>query len=328
MATVQSVLGPISTDDLGPTLVHEHLYVSYPGDTLDPLDNWDRSECIAVAVERMKGLLEHGIRTIVDPCPIDLGRDPVLMAEVAEISGMQVICSTGFYHEHIGIPYYWRVRSVDEITEFYLHEIHNGIGSTGIKPGVIKIATGDPPTELETRVLHAAGRAAKASGLSVISHCENSTGWDLQQDVLAEEGVDLSRCLIGHQDQAPDAAQLVKIAERGSFAGVDRIGYEILAPDGNRVELIQAMLDAGHQEHLCLSQDHMCCLRSAKFPYAIPDGMEGAFEQLRSSILEQIHTRPHTYLFTDFWPRLEAAGVERDVFEALLTENPRRLLGG
>ena len=145
MATVQTVLGPIDTDDLGPTLVHEHVRISYPGDQLDPGYSWDRGACIATGVERMAGLAEHGVRTFVDPCPIDLGRDPELLAEVARQSGMQIVCSTGFYLEHIGIPYYWRVRSAEEVAEFYLHEINNGIGETGIKPGCIKIASFDPP---------------------------------------------------------------------------------------------------------------------------------------------------------------------------------------
>ena len=328
MATLQTVLGPIETADMGPTLVHEHIYISYPGDVLDPNDTFERTRCIEIAVERMKQTQAFGIKTWVDPCPIDLGRDPELLAEVAERAGMQLVCSTGFYHEHIGIPYYWRVRTIDEIHEFYMDEITNGIGDTGIKPGVIKIATGDPPTELEKKVVRAAARAAKDSGLSVITHCENSTGWDVQQEILADEGVQMSRCLIGHQDQANDATQLVKIAEQGSFAGVDRVGFEVLAPEENRVALVKGMLEAGHQERLCLSQDHMCCLRSHKFPYPIPAGMEETFDQIEPWVREQMYGRPHDYLFTDFWPKLEAAGVERATFDSILTDNPRKLFGG
>ena len=78
MGTVQTVLGPIDTKDLGPTLVHEHVRISYPGDALDPSYSWDRGECVATGVERMAGLAEHGVKTFVDPCPIDLGRDPEL----------------------------------------------------------------------------------------------------------------------------------------------------------------------------------------------------------------------------------------------------------
>lgn len=328
MATIQTVLGEVDAAALGPTLVHEHLYISYPGDALDPGSSWDRSACADVAVGRMQELLDHGIRTVVDPCPIDLGRDPELMAEVAERSGMQIVCTTGFYHEHVGIPYYWRIRSAEEIAELYLHEISAGIGDTGIKPGAIKIATGDPVAELEQKVVRAAAIAALKSGLTVISHCENSTGGDVQQDILAEEGVDLSRCLIGHQDQAATPDQLVKIAERGSFVGVDRIGLEILAPDDHRVDLISGVLAAGHARRLCLSQDHMCCLRSTKFPYPVPEGAEEAVEQMLPVIYGQLYRRPHTYLFTDFWPRLEAVGMSRTEFDSILIDNPRRLFGG
>src|SRR3990170_1359307 len=119
---VETVLGPVTVTELGPTLVHEHIRISYPGDELDPTSTWDRTTCIEVAVERMQQLQEFGIKTFVDPCTIELGRDPDLMAEVARRSGMQIVCTTGFYHEHIGLPYYWRLRAVEEITELYLHE--------------------------------------------------------------------------------------------------------------------------------------------------------------------------------------------------------------
>jgi phosphotriesterase-related protein len=328
MTSVQTVLGAIDVSEMGPTLVHEHFYVSYPGDHLDPNDRFDRDECIATGIERVEQVQRHGIKTWVDPCPIDLGRDPELMAEVSRRTGIKVVCTTGFYHEHIGLPYYWRLRSVEEIYEFYMHEITEGIGDTGIRPGAIKIATGDTPTELEKKVVRAAACAAKDSGLSVITHCENATGWDVQQDILGDEGVDLSRCLIGHQDQATDPGQVIKIAERGSFVGIDRIGYEVLAPDDNRVNLITALLDAGHKERLCLSQDHMCCLRSVKFPYPVPPGMEETFHEIEPWVRDQMTGRPHDYLFTDFWPKLEAAGVDRETFDSILADNPRRLFGG
>ncbi|HEV2686140.1 MAG TPA: phosphotriesterase-related protein, partial [Actinomycetota bacterium] len=170
MATIQTVLGPIDVSDMGPTLVHEHVYFSYPGDTLDPTDTWTRADALEVAIARMEQLKEHGIRTFVDPCPIEMGRDPELMAEVAQRTGMNIVCATGFYHEHIGLPYYWRIRTAEEIAELYLHEIENGIGSTGIKPGIIKVASGDPPSEQECKVIAAAAAAAHASGLTVITH--------------------------------------------------------------------------------------------------------------------------------------------------------------
>jgi phosphotriesterase-related protein len=324
MPPVQTVLGPIDVADLGPALVHEHVRISYPGDHLDPAWSWNRDDCIATAVGRMRGLQEHGVRTFVDPCPIELGRDPELMAEVARRSGMNIVCSTGLYFEHIGIPFYWRTRTAEEVAEMYLHEIANGIGTTGIRPGVIKIASGDPPTEQERKVIAGAAIAAVESGLPIVSHCENSVGGDVQQEVLAAHGVDLARCVIGHQDQAPDPAPLLALAERGSLVGIDRVGFDILAPDAQRIASIKALIDGGHASRVALSQDHSCCLCSPKFPYPIPPGMEDVIPMVN----EQMWGRPHTYLFTDFWPKLEAAGVARATFDAILTENPMRLFGG
>lgn len=328
MATVQTVTGPIGASQLGVTLVHEHIKISYPGDHLDPKYAFDRQACIDTALERMAGLQEHGVTTWVDPCPIDLGRDPELMAEVSAQSGMQVVCATGFYNEHMGIPWYWRVRSAEEVAEFYMHEVENGIGETGIRPGIIKIASSNPPGEHDRKVIAGAAIAARESGLTVVSHCERAQGGALQQDILAEHGVDLSRCLIGHQGEAPGPEQHASIARRGSFVGFDRIGIEVLASDDQHVTYIKAMVDAGYTDRVCLSQDHMCCLCSPRFPYPVPAGMEELYEQLLPTVYEQMYGRPHTYLFTEFLPKLEAAGISRTTVDTMLTDNPRRLFGG
>lgn len=328
--SVMTVLGAVDGADLGKVLVHEHVSISYPGDHLDPHRTWDRATCIDGAVARMEQLLEHGVRTFVDPCPIDLGRDPELLAEVAKRSGMQIVCSTGFYHEHnaIGIPYYWRVRTTEEIAELYVTEIRQGIGTTGIKPGVIKIASGDPPGEHDRKVLHAAAIAAVETGLPVVSHCENSKGGDVQQQILAEHGVDLARCLIGHQDQETEVANLRAIADRGSFVGIDRVGYTILAPEELRADNIAALVANGYGDRLCLSQDHMCCLASPKFPYPMPEAMAATFDQMKPFVDEQLFGRPHTYLFTDFFPLLRDRGVGDTTLDAIMIDNPRRLLAG
>ena len=328
MATVQTVLGPIDASEMGPTLVHEHVLFSYPGDDLDPTWSWSRADAFAVATERMTQLLEFGVRTFVDPCAIEMGRDPGFLAEVAQKTGMNIVCATGFYKEEAGLPYYWRVRSPEEVAELYLLEIEEGIRSTGIKPGIIKVASSDPITEHERAIMKAAAIAARESGTTIITHCESSIGGDVQQQIFADNGADLARVMIGHQDQAEKPQQLIDIVERGSFVAVDRIGLEILAPDDHRVELIKGVLEAGHQQRLCLSPDHICSLTSPRFPYKIPEHLRAVAEQLLPLVLDQIYRRTHTFIFTDFLPKLEAAGVARATFDAILTDNPRRLFGG
>src|ERR687895_439957 len=111
MTSVQTVLGAIDVSEMGPTLVHEHFYISYPGDALDPNDTFDRKSCIETGMERVGQTQAFGIKTWVDPCPIDLGRDPEMMAEISQATGIKIVCTTGFYQSHIGLPYYWRLRS-------------------------------------------------------------------------------------------------------------------------------------------------------------------------------------------------------------------------
>jgi len=325
---VGTVLGPIDAEELQGTLVHEHLYFSFPGDHFDPNDVWERGLELDKIIDRLREVKEHGIHTIVDPCPVECGRDPRLMAEASLASGVNVVCATGFYVEDIGIPFYWRNRSLDEIASFYLFEIENGIGGTGIAPGVIKAASGDPPTELEKRFLAAAAIASERSGLPIITHCENSNGWDVQQKIFDEHGVDAGRCLIGHQDQADTAEQLISIARNGSFAGIDRVGYELLSPIEKRVELASAVREAGLIDHLCLSQDRICSLRSARFPYAVSDHLRDGFAQLEPWISEQMTGRPLSYIFTEFWPLLEKEGFTAEDRVTIFEKNPARLLSG
>jgi phosphotriesterase-related protein len=326
-----TVRGPIEPESLGRVLVHEHVQISYAGEELDPRPSLSRPERVGRAVQRMEQLAAEGVRTFVDPCPIDLGRDAELLLEISEKSGMRIVCATGFYHEHdgAGIPYYWRQRWPEEIAELFLHEITSGIGTTGIRPGVIKIATGDPVSRHERKVLQGAALAARVSGLPVISHTENSRWGSLQQDILEEAGVDLGRCLIGHQDQQTDVSVLMDIARRGSYVGIDRVGMTRRASDDARADLVAALAAAGMSDHVCLSQDHLCCLPAPRDPYWIPPTRKEWFDrEVRPELEAEMFGRPHTYLFTDFFPRLAARGLDASALDTFLVHNPRRLLAG
>src|ERR1700760_1677714 len=181
---VQTVTGPIGLDQLGRTLMHEHLFIAFPGAEFDPAATFDRGSFVKEAVRRLTQLrTEHDVRTFVDPCPIELGRDVAMMREVAEKSEMNVVCTTGFYFEAMGLPVYWRARTVDEIAELYIREITQGIGTTGVKAGAIKVATGAPViTKLEHKFLEAACIAQKATGVPIITHTQDGFGGPDQQE--------------------------------------------------------------------------------------------------------------------------------------------------
>jgi phosphotriesterase-related protein len=325
-----TVTGPVDAADLGRTLVHEHIVISYMGEELDPHYTWKPADTVPRAVDKMAELLDAGFRTFVDPCPIELGRNPELYAEIARRSGMNIVCTTGFYTEHLGsgIPFYWRARDPEEIAELYVGELTDGIGSTGIRPGAIKAATGVDVTPAERRCLAGAGQAQRETGVAIITHTEHSLHGDVQQDIFAEQGADPSRILIGHQDEQTDVAEIRKLAERGTFVGIDRIGLELLAPDERRAEHVSTLVHEGYAPHLCLSQDHICTLTAARMSHWIQPEHRAARLARKAEIDWIVWGRPYTHIVTDFVPRLKERGVTDEVIESILVDNPRRLLAG
>ena len=77
MAEVETVRGPVDVGSLGQVLMHEHLFTlgtevrqNYP----DYPDPWDEDHRVADAVAKLKECASGGIRTIVDPTVLGLGR--------------------------------------------------------------------------------------------------------------------------------------------------------------------------------------------------------------------------------------------------------------
>jgi phosphotriesterase-related protein len=322
---VQTVLGPIDVEQLGRTLIHEHLFVAFDGSQFDPFAVFDRAVFVREAVKRLKALKEHGVSTFVDPCPIDLGRDVGLMAEVAEKAEMNVICTTGFYFEAQGLPVYWRARSEQEIAELYIREIETGIGDTGIRAGAIKVATGAPKiTEQEAKFLGAACIAQKATGVPIITHTQDGVGGPDQQALFAKGGVKPHSCLIGHCCGNADPAYHRRIVDGGSYIGFDRIGIVRLQPDEVRADNLVRLVRDGFGHRVMMSQDRYCQI------------LGRPMREMTAAELENIANLekagqwppPFTYLFTDFIPMLRRRGLEDAEIFSMLDDNPRRFFAG
>src|SRR3954469_7961591 len=322
---VQTVTGPIGLDQLGRTLMHEHLFIAFPGAEFDPMAAFDRAGFVAEAVKRLRQLREeHGVRTFLDPCPIELGRDAGLMKEIAEKSEMQVICTTGFYFEEMGLPVYWRARTEQEIADLYIREITQGIGTTGVKAGAIKVATGKPITTLDQKFLAAACIAQKATGVPIITHTQDGHGGPEQQELFAAGGVEAHRCLIGHCCGNADPAYHRRVVDGGSYIGFDRIGILRFQPDEVRADNLVRLVRSGHRAQIMMSQDRHC-------------GWLGKFaRQMSPQELAHIEAQraagnwppPYTYLFTDFVPMLKERGLTQQEIDSILLDNPRRYFAG
>jgi phosphotriesterase-related protein len=319
---VQTVTGPIGLDQLGRTLMHEHLFIAFAGAEFDPLAEFDRAGFVREAVRRLVQLrVEHGVRTFVDPCPIELGRDAALMREIAEKSEMNVVCTTGFYFEAMGLPVYWRARTVEEIAELYIREITHGIGTTGVKAGAIKVATGAPSiTALEQKFLDAACIAQKATNVPIITHTQDGFAGPEQQAAFAAGGVPAHRCLIGHCCGNADPAYHQRVVDGESYIGFDRIGLLRYQPDEVRADNLVRLVRKGHRAQIMMSQDRHCGWLG-KLARQVSVEEQARMDALRAA---GNWLPPYTYLFTDFVPMLQERGLSTADIHSILDDNPRR----
>ncbi len=323
MPTVNTVCGPIDVHQLGTTLMHEHLLIGYPGweaDTLHPGPT--REQMLATCVDKVRAMQELGVQSMLDPCPNDLGRDVALAREVAERTGFNIICATGLYKEDEGGFAYWHFRrqagiAVEAMAELFIRELTEGIGDTGIRAGIIKVATGvGRISDYEYLVLEAAARAALETGAPITTHTDQGTMGDAQQQFLIDQGVPAHRIIIGHSCGSADHAYHMKIVEGGSYLGFDRFGLDILVPDAQRVESLVKLLQQGKEQQVVVSHDSVWCTRGEPFP---PELLAAANTD---NLFDPTHFHRHII------PQLLEAGITQGQIDTLLRDNPRRFFAG
>ncbi len=316
MAAVNTVLGPVDTADFGFVLSHEHVATNAAGLRHTYPGFIDRSGIVEQSVAALKEARDEGLRTIIDVSTFDLGRDVALMAEVSRASGVQIVAATG---NHLAVPRPFGDVSPDVIAPFYAKEIEEGIEGTGIKAGIIKVASDrggiTPPQEV---VLRAAARAHKMTGTPISTHTWSPDRVGEQQvRILEEEGVDLSRVYIGHSNDDTDLDYLLGLLEKGVWLGLDRYpgGRVPGTPDWEqRTEVAKKLIDAGHLHRIMLSHD-----------YSIPKARHGAEvqEERRTANPDGYNFIPRKVL-----PRLKELGVSDGDIRIIMEENPRRFFEG
>ena len=310
---IQTVTGAISVDDLGPTLMHEHVVTGMPGWQTDSLaPGYTRREMLQIAKDRVAEMQEVGVRAMVDPCASDLGRDIEFCAEVSQATGFPIVAASGLYNEAFGGAAYWKIRAmvgqaaVDEMAEVFERELTEGVGSTGILTGIIKIATGGSGkiTRYERNVFEAAARASNATGAPITTHTDDGALGTEQQALLASLGVPVHRIIIGHVCGTGDQAFHWRLVEGGTYLGFDRFGIESSVPDATRVASLLKLLQAGAASRVVVSHDTVWCWHGKPFSLD-PNWTPGQFCKR-------------------IVPQLRAGGATQEQIDTLLLHNPRR----
>lgn len=311
MRMVSTVCGSVPSDQLGRMLMHEHIFCvgfrkDYSG--IDRRAVVDRGETLFSELRRA------GYASVLDATPWDLGRDIALMREISVRTGVEIIASAGtyhFYHPEMD------AMSMEAIAGRIEDAFDHGFSHTGVRPGAIKCAVQEEMSPYYIKLLRAAARAHRRTGLPVITHTARPTALALQR-LLLDEGVNPRMLIVGHVGDYDDARLHAELLKGGTWLGLDRS-----ADPQRRGRLLARLCAQGFANQLMLSQD-----RAVFMDFSDPD-MPPDEVWRRQNLAHTPEGRRHfLHLDDSILSVARAAGVTQPELDRMQIENPRRYFGG
>lgn len=294
----KTVLGDIPISELGITLPHEHI-CCYSEYLYDMAKNkyLDKEKLQKVSVKYLKELkTKYKLNTFVDCTPVNIGRDVALLKEVSQKSGVNIICSTGFYYTEEPVLYN---ASAQLIAEYIVKDAEN------INAGIIKCAVeNETISDFNKKLLIASAIAQKTLGLPIILHSNaNNENGIKALEILLTEGVKPQAITVGHLSDTEDLEYLLQVAQTGCFIGFDRLydnRYESYI--SKTVDKITELCNLGYADKILLSHDTL---------------FYNGFE-----VNPAINDKPRlSYVFNYILPRLP-----KEIIEKFMKENPIKML--
>ncbi|MBG0826698.1 phosphotriesterase [Planomonospora sp. ID67723] len=322
MPRIHTALGPVDTAELGRTYMHEHVFVLTADVQQNHPGEWgDEDERVADAVGRLRALAAQGVRTIVDPTVIGLGRYIPRIRRIAEqVPELNIVVATGCY-TYGDVPFFFHHRGPalnaalgteipDPMVDMFVGDIVDGIAGTGVKAAFLKCAIDRAGmTGGVERVMRAVARAHRRTGapVTVHTHPGSRTGLEVRRVLCEEEGVDPGRVVLGHSGDTTDADHLTELAEAGFILGMDRFGINLDTTFEARADIVVEMCRRGFAGQMVLSQDASCYI----------DWVDPAV----MAFLPQWH---YLHIEQDVLPYLREHGVTEQQITTMLVDVPRR----
>ena len=326
MAEVQTVQGPVDSAALGRTYMHEHVFVLTADVQQNYPEEWGDEEArITDAAAKLGALAAQGVRTIVDPTVIGLGRYLPRIVRVAErVPELNIVVATGCY-TYDSVPFFFHHRGPalnaalgmdvpDPMVDLFVGDIVEGITGTGVRAGMLKCAIdAEGMTPGVERVMRAVAGAHRQTGtpITVHTHPTTRTGLEVKRVLCDEEGVDPRAVVLGHSGDTTDADHLTELAEAGFVLGMDRFGITQGMTFEDRCDVVVELCRRGLAGQMVLSQDAACYI-----------------DWIDPNVLAFMPDWHYLHIHDDVLPYLRAHGVTEDQIEAMLVDTPRRVLEG
>jgi phosphotriesterase-related protein len=295
--------------------MHEHVFILSPDITANYPEVWgDEAKREDDAIRRLNELKSRGVDSIVDLTVIGMGRYIPRIERVAAATDLNIVVATGVY-TYNDVPMYFHFTGPggalgdgEPMVDMFVRDIEHGIADTGVKAAILKCATDEPGvTPGVERVLRAVAKAHRLTGVPISTHTHAATRRGLeQQRIFADEGVDLTRVVIGHSGDTTDLDYLEELIGNGSYIGMDRFGVDVFLPFEDRVNTVARMCERGHADKMVLSHDAACF-------------MDWVPEQL----LPALPNWHYLHIHNDVIPALKERGVTDEQLTTMLVDNPR-----
>lgn len=310
---IQTVTGAVDIEHLGQTLIHEHMRTRSEAVAVQFPHLYDEEEEFRLAKTQVENTKQYGIQTIFDPTVMGLDRDVLLMKRISEQTGVHIVPATGIYTFN-ELPTRFSVNDVDFMAEQFVRDIQVGIRQTDIKASFLKCATDAPGvTPGVEKVIRAVARAHKITGVPIMTHSHPASETGLKQiKLFEEEGVDLTKVLIGHCGDTDNVDYIEEVLSYGVMIGMDRYGIGRVLPTEKRNDTVLKLIEKGYAHRMFLSQDY-CCTTDLYKPNDLKKKTNPDWSM--------------TYLLKNVIPLLKASGVTEEQLHCMMTQNVKRWFG-
>lgn len=300
---ILTISGEISPEEMGLTLIHEHILVDFIGADSTGYHRWDKDSVVQRVLPFLEEIKARGVNTLVECTPSYLGKDPILLKKLHEATGINFLTNTGYYGAVEGkyLPSHAYSESAEELSKRWIAEFENGIEDTGIKPGFIKISVNSGPSlsQMDEKLVRAAAKTQKETGLLIVSHTGTWETAEAQIQVLKNEKVDLNHFVWVHAQNEKNFQKYMEAKNEGVWISLDGIAWDV----PGHLERIVFCKENGLLDHVLLSHDAGW--------YSPGEANGGDF-------------KGYTALFDALIPLLKEKGFTQTELDLMLIQNPAK----
>lgn len=270
---IQTVLGPISPENAGITLVGEHLYAN-PAQLQSDQANYQLTDREAALVD-LETFFTVGGRTIVDTTSAENGRSTEALVWLAQHAPVNIVASSGVNPG--GTP------DNPSATLWLKQELTEGLDGTTAKPGLLTCAMQNDADSLKAS-FRLAAEYQRQTGLPVMLRERAATAAFQLPEAAIEKGIAASQLVVRSDSWSKFEARADDIVQLGSYLLVDGLGDKARGSDLKTAALVARLVEHGHRNQILLS--HGFDRRSLLTGYDGRPGYGYIIEQFAIMLLE------------------------------------------